>query len=243
MQAQTPDVAAETAEAAGSMQAAILDFAGLAIYGALGLTALLGLFVTVLLIRRVAQKRFSSRAKADEFVDQCLARVEQRDYAGVIELCDTPGTWSTATAQLIQTATENRHLPPARLRRTVSERFERDVLADLEYRSSWVATFVKTAPMLGLLGTVVGMISAFAKIAAAGQTGTDPAALASDIAVALNTTASGLAIAIPLVIAGNLLANRISKLQDSVEEQMSRYLDGLIEAESGARPGGVQGAA
>ena len=209
----------------------ILDFAGLAIYAALGLTALLGLFVTVLLVRRVGQKRFSSDKAGDEFLDDCLARLEQRDYAGITETCDSPPYWSKATPQLVQIAVENRHLPPARLRRTVAERFERDVLADLEYRSSWVATFVKTAPMLGLLGTVVGMISAFAKIANSGSTGTDPAALASDIAVALNTTASGLAIAIPLVIAGNLLANKISKLQDAVEERMGRFLDGLIEAE------------
>ena len=216
------------------MDPQVLDFAGMAIYGALGLTAVAGIFVTVLLIRRVAQKRFSNAKAADEFVEDCLARVEQRDYAGVIELCDSPPYWSKATAQLIQTATENRHLPPARLRRTVAERFEREVLADLEYRSSWVATIVKTAPMLGLLGTVVGMIAAFAKIANAGETGVKPEALASDIAVALNTTASGLAIAIPMVIAGNLLQNKISKLQDGVEERLGRYLDGLIEAESGA---------
>ncbi|QDT16993.1 MotA/TolQ/ExbB proton channel family protein [Alienimonas californiensis] len=212
----------------------ILDFAGLAIYVALGLTALVGLFITVLLVRRVAQKRFSNAKAADEFVEECLALVERRDYAAVTELCDSPPYWSKATPQLIQTATENRHLPPARLRRTVAERFERHVLADLEYRSSWVATIVKTAPMLGLLGTVVGMIAAFAKIAAADQTGTNPSLLANDIAVALNTTASGLAIAIPMVIAGNLLQNKISKLQDGVEERLGRYLDGLIEAESGA---------
>ena len=223
------------------MQAQILDFAGLAIYGALGVAALLGLFVTVLLVRRVAQKRFTNAAAGDEFVDDCLARLESRDYAGITELCDSPPYWSKATPQLVQVAVENRHLPPARLRRTVAERFERDVLADLEYRSSWVATIVKTAPMLGLLGTVVGMISAFAKIAASGSTGTDPTALASDIAVALNTTASGLAIAIPMVLAGNLLQNKISKLQDGVEERLGRFLDGLIEAEAagGAPPAGA----
>ncbi|NNJ26936.1 MotA/TolQ/ExbB proton channel family protein [Alienimonas chondri] len=211
----------------------ILDFAGTAIYIALGLTALIGLWITILLVRRVSQKQFKSVKAADEFIEECLSRVERRDYAGVTELCDSPPYWSKATPQLIQTATENRHLPPGRLRRTVAERFERHVLADLEYRSSWVATIVKTAPMLGLLGTVVGMISAFAKIASSGKTGTDPAALASDIAVALNTTASGLAIAIPMVIAGNLLQNKISKLQDGVEERLGQYLDGLIEAESG----------
>ncbi|MEM9702281.1 MAG: MotA/TolQ/ExbB proton channel family protein [Planctomycetota bacterium] len=210
----------------------ILDAVGNAIYGALGLTALIGLFITILLVRRVSQKRFRSAKAGDEFVEQCLSLVERRDYAAVTELCDSPPYWSKATPQLIQTATENRHLPPGRLRRTVAERFERHILSDLEYRSSWVATIVKTAPMLGLLGTVVGMISAFAKIAASGSTGTDPAALASDIAVALNTTASGLAIAIPMVIAGNLLQNKISKLQDGVEESLGQYLDGLIEAEA-----------
>lgn len=225
----------------GRMQAQLLDAAGLAIYAALGLTALLGLFVTVLLVRRVAQKRFKGAAEGDEFVDHCLERLEQRDYAGITETCDSPPYWSKATPQLVQVAVENRHLPPARLRRTINERFERDVLADLEYRSSWVATFVKTAPMLGLLGTVVGMIAAFAKIASAGSTGVKPEALASDIAVALNTTASGLAIAIPMVIAGNLLQNKISKLQDGVEERLGRFLDGLIEAQQqdGGASGGV----
>ena len=51
--------------------AQFLDLAGLAIYTALGLTALIGLFVTVLLVRRVAQKRFSNNKQGDEFLDDC----------------------------------------------------------------------------------------------------------------------------------------------------------------------------
>ena len=57
----------------------------------------------------------------------------------------------------------------------------REILADLEYRTSWIATIVKSAPMLGLLGTVIGMISAFQDIAAMKQTGMDPSALAAPI--------------------------------------------------------------
>ena len=214
------------------MQAQILDIAGTAIYTALAATALYGLFVTVLLVRRVSQKRFSSTKAGDEFMDDMLARLEQRDYAGIAETCDSPAYWSKATPQLIHTAVENRHLPPNRLRKAVAERFERDVLADLEYRTSWVGTIVKIAPMLGLLGTVVGMISAFAKIASSGKSGTDPTALAEDISLALSTTAIGLTIAIPLVLAGNMLQNKIAKLQDAVEERLGRFVDALIEVES-----------
>ena len=79
--------------------------------------------------------------------------------------------------------------------------------------------------MLGLLGTVVGMINAFGKIAAATDTGTDPKALANDISFALFTTALGLTIAIPLVLAGAAVHVRIGKLQDSVQDQLGEFLD------------------
>jgi biopolymer transport protein ExbB len=111
------------------------------------------------------------------------------------------------------------------LRRLVAERFERDVLADLEYRTRWVGTAVKTAPMLGLQGTVLGMIAAFGKIAGASAQGIKPAALAGDISFALWTTAIGLFIAVPLVLAGNAITVRIGKLQDSVQEQLGEFLD------------------
>ena len=41
------------------------------------------------------------------------------------------------------------------------DRFQRDVMSDLEYRLSWVSTVIKSAPMIGLFGTVFGMMGAF----------------------------------------------------------------------------------
>ena len=112
----------------------------------------------------------------------------------------------------------------------LAEKFERDVLADLEYRHSWIGTIVKSAPMLGLLGTVSGMILAFAKIATSQQTGTDPSALADDISLALLTTAMGLTVAIPLVLLGALVQVRIGKLQDAVQQHVGEFLDDLEAA-------------
>ena len=109
----------------------------------------------------------------------------------------------------------------------MAERFETDVLADLEYRAGWIATVVKSAPMLGLLGTVIGMINAFQTIAGSGKQGVDPSALADDIGVALFTTAIGLTVAIPMTVLGAMVSVRIGKLSDGVQEQVGRFVDDL----------------
>lgn len=216
------------------MDARLLDAINNLIYVALAGVAIFGLFMVILLVRRVAQKRFSSTNQAKDFLDEIHAELDRRDFEAVRAKCDTPPYWSKAVPQLIQLAIENRGLGTNKLRRLIAERFERDVLADLEYRTSWIGTVVKTAPMLGLLGTVMGMIAAFGKIAAMQQTGkTDPSVLAQDISFALFTTAIGLSIAIPLVLAGNMLQIRIGKLQDGVQEQLGEFLDHLAAVQSG----------
>ncbi|MBW3543706.1 MAG: MotA/TolQ/ExbB proton channel family protein [Planctomycetes bacterium] len=214
----------------------ILELAANAIYAAMAAAALYGVYTVIMLSRRIAQKRFSSQAQADEFLDQVREELRQGNREAVVELCDSPPWWSKAVPQLVLVAMANLHRGTAKVRRVLAERFEKDILADLEYRTSWVATIVKVAPMLGLLGTVAGMINAFKKIAGAQSTGIKPEALASDISFALVTTALGLAIAIPLVLAGNMIHVRIGKLQDSVQQDLGRFVE---ELDAGARPEGT----
>lgn len=216
----------------------ILTIVGYLIYTAMAAVALYGVFCIVLLARRIAQKRFHSATAAGDFLTDCRGFLQQQKFDEIADLCDSPGYWSKAVPQLILHALANRHRSLKKLRQMLGEKFERDVLADLEYRTSWVATIVKTAPMLGLLGTVVGMINAFGKIAGADATGTDPKALADDISFALVTTSLGLIIAIPLVLAGNMIHVRISKLQDDVQQDLGEFLDDL--AETTPAPGRTQ---
>lgn len=216
--------------------AAVLDLAEYVIYAAMAGAALLGLFFTILLSVRIATKRFSDAAAAP-FFEEVSGMLQRKDFDAVTELCDTPSYWSKAVPQLIMVAIAKRDQPLSKLRRTVGERFERDVLADFEYQSSWISTVVKSAPMLGLLGTVVGMIVAFAKIASSAKTGGGPEALAEDISFALSTTAMGLSIAIPLVVAATIISVRIGKLQDSVQDQLGEFLDELNAATASERGG------
>lgn len=91
-----------------------------------------------------------------------------------------------------------------------------EVVPLLEERTHYLATLANVATLLGLLGTIIGLIDAFAVVADA-----DPAEkadlLSGSISVAMNTTAFGLIVAIPLLLIHSYLATRTSKLVDTIE--------------------------
>lgn len=86
----------------------------------------------------------------------------------------------------------------------------------LEKRTYLLGIIAYTSPMIGLLGTVTGMIGAFGKITISG-TG-DPNAIAGGISEALLTTAAGLIIAIPTIIAYNIFNKKIEKIEIEIEK-------------------------
>ncbi len=124
---------------------------------------------------------------------------------------------------MVQMAVANRHLGYTKVKQLLMDRFERDVLADLDYRITWVKTVIAAAPMLGLLGTVIGMMGAFDKLASAATV--DPTKLAGSINIALITTALGLTIAIPLVVATASVNNKIKQLEDLIAVGLGQFLD------------------
>lgn len=97
----------------------------------------------------------------------------------------------------------------------------------VEHRLSYLALIGSIAPMLGLLGTVDGMIRSFKVIANTTTGAPDPQSLAEGVATALFTTLVGLLLAIPAIAAFNILRNRIARnvLEIGVvsEEMMSRF--------------------
>jgi biopolymer transport protein ExbB len=204
---------------------AIIEQVGNMIYGLQALSAMYGAAVTILVLRRIQAKKFPTNASADAFFNEVLPLVKSKDFEQAAQVCDTPAYWSKAVPQLVLVALENREKPVAKVRQSIGEAFAREVIADLEYRVSSINMVVKSAPMLGLLGTVVGMIAAFGKIATMQKAGSDPSLLANDISLALITTAIGLVIAIPLIVAVTSIQVRIGKLQDSVQQHLGWFLE------------------
>ncbi|RMF36977.1 MAG: MotA/TolQ/ExbB proton channel family protein [Planctomycetota bacterium] len=97
----------------------------------------------------------------------------------------------------------------------------------MEHNLSYMALIGNISPMVGLLGTVQGMISAFRHIATSGST-PKPGELAMDISTALFTTLAGLVIAIPAISVYNILRNRLQRLTLQVgvtsEALLERFL-------------------
>jgi biopolymer transport protein ExbB len=191
-------------------------------YVALVMIALWGVFCVVMVWTRVAQKRFRNEEAQLEFLNMLEQPLEKGDFEGAGALCEGD---PRAVPQLTLLAIENRAIGFGKIRQLIIDRFQRDVMADLEYRVSWVNTMIKSAPMVGLLGTVLGMMGAFAKLATAENV--KPDQLASDISLALITTAGGLAIAIPLVISMASINVRIRKMEDLAISGLTRVLESL----------------
>ena len=205
------------------------------LYLVLFLIAMWGAFCIIMVWLRVAQKRFRDEEEQEAFLNDIEKMIAQGDYSAIQ---DALAGDLRAMPQLTSLALENRQRGLTRLRGFLVDRFQRDVLSDLDYRLSWVQTVIKSAPMVGLLGTVMGMMGAFAKLATAENVAPD--ALAKDISLALITTACGLAIAIPLVFCVASVNVRIRKMEDLVAIGLERLLEifrvrGVV-AESATRP-------
>ncbi len=189
-------------------------------YVALALVALWGAFCVVMVWNRVREKRFRNEDQQSEFLDALDDPMVNGDFDAAADLLETD---KRAMSQLALLAIINRDIGYSKVRQLLVDRFQRDVLADLEYRLSWVNTVIKSAPMIGLLGTVMGMMGAFKTLAS--NDSVKPAQLAGDISFALVTTACGLAIAIPLLLATASINVRIRKMEDLVAAGLTRFLD------------------
>jgi biopolymer transport protein ExbB len=103
-----------------------------------------------------------------------------------------------------------------------------EVMPKLEKRTHYLATFANLATLLGLLGTVIGLINAFGAVATV-----NPAEkanlLSASISVAMNCTAFGLMTAVPLLVAHAVLQTKTTELVDSLEMASVKFLNSITE--------------
>ena len=99
-------------------------------------------------------------------------------------------------------------------------------MGQLEKNVSWISLFIALAPMLGFMGTVIGMIDAFDKIEAAGDM--NPALVAGGIKIALLTTVFGLIVAIILQVFYNYIIAKIDSIVNDMEDASITLMDLLI---------------
>lgn len=113
-----------------------------------------------------------------------------------------------------------------------------ETVPNLEKRTGYLATFANIATLLGLLGTIIGLIQAFTAVASANPS-EKADMLSASISVAMNTTAFGLMVAIPLLLIYAVLQTKTTQLVDSLEMASVKFLNSLTDSpvSSGAKAG------
>ncbi len=191
-----------------------------ACYGFLACNFLWGMYCVTILWRRVKQLRFENEESETEFVNEIQEHLSKKDWDGASQLCDYD---FRAVPRLTMLILANRELEFTQLRQFVASRLQREIVNDLEERLSWVVTVIKGGPLLGLFGTVMGMMAAFGRIGTGEKV--QPSQIAEDISIALICTAMGLLTAIPLGYVLSALSNRVRALQESMGASLTKILE------------------
>ncbi|MEX2382307.1 MAG: MotA/TolQ/ExbB proton channel family protein [Opitutales bacterium] len=156
--------------------------------------------------------------------------VHTSDFNGIRENC---GKDPSALAQVATYIASHTHIPFEILSFGVMDMIGRTVSRQHQ-RTYPLAVVATLAPLLGLLGTMIGMIESFQKVALMGDTG-DASILADSIGKALITTAIGLSVAIPSLAAYHYFKSRINhfgiRLEESVDNLMSPWLHPEVAAD------------
>ncbi len=166
-----------------------------------------------------------SRVISDRFVEDVTRAVRRGRVADALVLCEHAGV---AAADLFRVALD-RWERGGDVRAGVEER-GRLVAADLDRYSEALGVVASIEPLMGLLGTVLGMIRVFHNVSrSATESGVDVSRLAGGIWEALITTAFGLAIAIPVYIGYKYVISRADRLVLEIEERTAGFVDLLDE--------------
>lgn len=186
-----------------------------------GLVVIIWKFIDILL------KSTATRKMLQE-VDELLARQQIKEALEFTRESDLP------TANILYAGLERRDEGTERVTKAIENQGLIE-LSKLERGLVVLATLTNVAPLLGFLGTVMGMIAAFQAIELAGEV--DATTVAGGIRTALYTTAAGLAIAIPVSIAHNYFVSRIDHLVIDIEESAQKMIDALFAAQMGQEAG------
>lgn len=176
----------------------------------------------VFLVRFIKLSR--ERADSEQLMGRVNAAVRDRDLDAALAACEAHGG---PVARVLRAALMR--LPYGRS--AVEAAFQEASLEEeqrLSHGLRSLATVAQISPLMGLLGTVTGMIIAFAEIS---QQGTgNPAALADGIGQALVTTAAGLIVAIPALIGQNVLSSRVDTILIEIERRREELMGEVVQA-------------
>lgn len=189
-------------------------------------------FMAVSCIAVVVERKlalFRARAQTRRFLRGVVAHLDEADYGKAIEVAKAhDGSPFARVVRAVLTRLEkgdDKRVAAVELARREADRQRESLSEDLRRGMGVLASVGSIAPFVGLLGTVVGIITAFQGIAATGSGGLG--AVSAGIAEALVETALGLMVAIPSVLFFNQLNNQMNGVEAELGRRTGELLDEL----------------
>jgi biopolymer transport protein ExbB len=176
-----------------------------------------------LILERLFSLFIKARLNPRSFLEKLTSTIDSQGVDAGLGLCDQT---AAPVAKILRAVLEKVHMGKDAMEEMVA-RSAAIELSFLDRGMALLGGITTVAPFLGFLGTVMGMITAFAAIAMAGEV--EPTIVASGISTALITTKWGLLIATPLAIIHILFASKVDGYTRDMEEAASGLIDYLIE--------------
>ena len=179
----------------------------------------IGAFAVVL--ERIVFFAVNEKNVGNNFKDEILSLVASKKLDEAIALCDTKKSCvASAVKKFLQKAPKGIDVQDYEF---ILKEITIKETSPYESRLNLLASVISISPMLGLLGTVTGMIRAFTNISKYGAG--DAAIVADGIAEALLTTAAGLMIAIPVIVVYNYLNRRLEKMENEIDDVVTNIIN------------------
>lgn len=184
-------------------------------------------FVIAIAIERTRYLYIKSSIDAPRFMGQIRKWVLADDYKRAIALCSS--VKEKALPQVILAGllkAGKMKVPNARGVQNAIDEGTLEVIPKLQVRINYLAMIGNIATLIGLMGTIWGLIIAFRSVEAPGiDVAEKSRLLAHGISVAMNTTLSGLAVAIPSILIYTILHNKTTKIIDEIDEHSVKFVN------------------
>jgi len=178
----------------------------------------------VVIVERIIAIRFRNRIDSDTFVNKIVQFLKSGDKNQALEYCNM-------SKAALPNITKAGLMEINRGEKEIQNALEIAAMVEipkLEKRTHYLSMIANVATLLGLLGTILGLINAFSAVAHA-DAADKAALLTAGISIAMNTTAFGIATAIPCLIGYTYLVETTNELIDGINENVARLFRHMTE--------------
>jgi biopolymer transport protein ExbB len=194
------------------------------------------IIATAITLERVINLYLRSRFNVPRFMVNIKAMIDNQDYKTAMEACNVRTKHPLPTILKAGIAKSNRR--EKEIERAMEEEMLR-AMPKLQRGIGFLSLLGNSATLLGLLGTIFGLITAFSGVSAASASARQQV-LAEGISMAMYTTAFGLIVAVPILFSHQIVSDRVDKIMVQMEEGASGLLGALAVRIKDIRPSALQ---